>query len=115
MAMTPPTPHLVSSTRVVHTDGETFVTPTAVLSSEAALVVPWQPDTMPDGTFLGPGDTSKYVMFIGFDADVKLGDEITNDTTGDVFIVFEPPQHWQNPRSWENDHQQVILRISPLG
>ena len=66
------------------------------------------------GTFMGPAEVNKYVMFIGWDADVQYGDQITNDVTGEKYEVVEPPVRFQNPVTWANDHQQVGLRLAPI-
>ena len=113
MPMTPPTPHRVSSTRITRADGETYTSPAVVLTAEPALVVPAMPsETM--GTMMGPAEVGKYIMFIGYSADVKLDDIITNDVTGDKYIVVEPPVPIQRPTDFSNDHQQVGLRLAPV-
>lgn len=113
MAMSPPTPHRVSSTRITRTGGETYTAPVAVLSDEPALIAPWSPGEKWQ-TVMGPADTSKFVLFIGWDADVQLGDEITNDASGEVYVVMEPPSKFDNPNTWEHDHQQIIIRQRPV-
>lgn len=113
MSMTPPTPDTCSSTRVSRSDGETYVTPTAVLENEPCLFSVFEPG-MTTGSFMGPIDTTRTVLFIGYAADIKMGDEVTNDSTSEVFVVTEPPTKFRNPQTWENDHQQVALRPAPL-
>jgi len=85
----------------------------AVLTEEPCLLAPFEPGMGTD-TFMGSVPSSKTVLFIGYDADVKLGDEITDDVTGTVYVVVEPPVLFQNPTTWENDHQQVIMRPAHL-
>lgn len=63
---------------------------------------------------MGPADTSKTVLFIDDEADINLGDEVTNDTTGEKFVVVQPPVLFQNPCTFKNDHQQVIMNRLPL-
>jgi len=106
-----PTPHTCSSTRV--TRGEKYTTPTAVLSEEPCLFSPFEP-AFTFGTFMGPAETGKTILFIGYDADVQMGDEITNDATSEKYVAVEPPVKFQRPTDFSNDHQQVILRKQPI-
>lgn len=114
MAMTTPTPHKVSSTRITYDGGEKYSAPDAVLSGEPALVVPFQPGETTN-TFMGPAETNRFVMFIDFEADVQMGDIVTNDDTGETYAVVAPPVKYQNPSTWENDHAQVELKKQPIG
>ena len=109
--MTIPTPHTCSSTRVAR--GEKFTIPVVVLSEEPSLFSPWEPGLARD-TFMGPAESNKTVLFIGWDADVQLGDEITNDDTSEVYVVVQPPVKFPNPTDFSNDHQQVILNRQPI-
>ena len=112
MAMSPPTPHTCSTTRV--TRGEQYTAPAAVLSEEPCLISPWQPGES-QNSFMGPMEVNRYVLFIGYDADIEKGDEVTNDATGEKFVVIEAPVKFQNPSdNFSNDHQQVLLRKSPV-
>ena len=113
MPMTPPTPHRISSTRITYSNGETYTAPAAVLAEEPALIAPY-PNSYPMETFMGPADSSKYLLFVGYDADVKLGDEITNDVSGIKYAVIETPVHYENPQTFQPDHQQIVIQIVPI-
>lgn len=112
MAMSPPTPSTCSSTRIATSTTGKYTAPAAVLSAEPCLFSPIVANTQ--DTFMGPAEVNKWLLFVTYDADVQLGDEITDDDTAEVFIVVEPPQKFKRPSDWSNDHQQIQLMRKPV-
>ena len=108
-----PTPHTVTTTRINRTDGETYAAPDTILEEEPCLIAPWSPGELRE-TFMGPAEVSQTVVFLAYEADVRLGDEVTDDDTGAVYVVVQPPVKYQRPTDWSKDHQQVIVRQKPV-
>lgn len=78
------------------------------------MFAPFQPGVVGDTNFMGPADANRMVLLIGWDADVRLGDEITNDATAEVFVVMQHPVPFDNPTDWSHDHQQIELVHRPI-
>lgn len=110
MAMSPPTPHSCSTTRITYGGGEKYAAPAAVLTNEPCLIAPFQPGANMQGVFMGPIDNSRFVLFIDYDCDVQLGDVVTNDDTAETFVVTAPPVKFQRPTDFSNDHQQIEMQ-----
>ena len=62
-------------------------------------------------TFMGGFEMVDSLLFIGYDVDVQLNDEIYDEQQEDWWVVVERPNSYQNPSTWdtEGDHQQVRI------
>lgn len=51
------------------------------------------------------------LLFISYDADVQVNDEIYDEDKAEWWVVVERPLKFQNPSTWaeEGDHQQVRI------
>lgn len=106
-------PHLVSSTRTTWTNDETYGGDTAVLTAEPCLIAPTAESPL-FGT-MGPAEREHGIIFIGADADIKMGDVLTEDTTEVKWAVVERPVMFENPRNFgTNDHQQAAVERLPI-
>ena len=110
--MQPPTPDTCSSTRIPWTDHETYTTPAAVLTNEPCLFAPASSNL--EWGFMGPVGTQDDLLFIGADADIQVGDKLTDDATDVIWVVAEPPRLFKNPVTWVDDHYQVKVEREPI-
>ena len=112
--MTPETPHRVSIYRSSRVDGK-YAEPAAVSTENPCLIAPANSGVRQ--TFMGGFEMVESLLFIGFDVDVQLNDEVYDEQIGDWWVVVERPLKFQNPTDWESggDHQQVRIERRPIG
>ena len=63
---------------------------------------------------MGPVGTQDDLLFIGADADIQVGDKLTDDATDVIWVVAEPPRLFKNPVTWVDDHYQVKVEREPI-
>lgn len=109
-----PMPHTVSSVRgnfnKTTNKREADTTP---LTNEPCLISPGKSPI--EATFMGPAELDSGILFIAADADIQQGDKLTNDATGDKWIVAEHPVSFDIPVDFESgaDHKQITIRRDP--
>lgn len=107
-------PHTISSVRhnksSVSNKREADTTP---LTNEECFITPGKSPT--DVTFLGVAELDTGLLFIGANADIKMNDVLTEDTTGEKWIVIAHPRSFANPNRFSEGytHKQVDIRRDP--
>ncbi len=107
-------PHTISSVRHNKSSAsnkrEADTTP---LTNEECFITPGKSPT--DVTFLGVAELDTGLLFIGANADIKMNDVLTEDTTGEKWIVISHPRSFANPNKFSEGytHKQVDIRRDP--
>ena len=108
-------PHTVSSVRTAFNSTGLRTADTTPLSSEPCLLAPERKATASEYTPMGNAETEEGILFIGADADIEMGDILT-DGNSIEWQVTNVPKAYDNPTNFAagTDHQQVSIRRHPL-
>lgn len=109
--MTPETPHRCSVYRSTRTNGK-YAAPAVVSTENPCMIVPATSKTVQ--SFAGNIEMVDSMLFIGYDVDVQMNDEIYDEGKDEWWVVTERPLKYDNPSTWENDHQQCVIVRKPI-